>query len=105
VGVAATICAGCLRRSAIAKAPSQLFETESLATLLHGIFAITMTLLILDLGVPEGSEGELLDRLGDLTPNLVTYVSASYLSPWLAVGILAADLIASLAFTVEQSTG
>jgi hypothetical protein len=31
--------------------------------------------------------------------------AASYLSPWLAVGIVAADLIASLAFTVEQSTG
>lgn len=50
-----------------------LSETESLATLVHGIFAITMTLLILELRVPEGEGGPLLERLGDLAPQFVAY--------------------------------
>jgi uncharacterized membrane protein len=53
---------------------SLLSETESLAALVHGIFAITMTLLILDLRVPAGEPGELLGRLGDLAPQFGAYV-------------------------------
>jgi uncharacterized membrane protein len=57
----------------MAKPRAALSETESLATLVHGIFAITMTLLILELRVPEGENGELLHRLGGLGPHFVAY--------------------------------
>ena len=55
------------------KKPSLLSETESLATLVHGIFAITMTLLILDIRVPETEGADLLHRLGDLGPQFGAY--------------------------------
>ncbi len=55
------------------KPRSSLSETESLATLVHGIFAITMTLLILELRVPEGEPGDLLHRLSELGPHFVAY--------------------------------
>lgn len=74
-------------RLAVTKARSSLFETESLAVLVHGIFAITMTLLILDLRIPAGGQGDLLVQLGELAPNLLAYAFGfAYLTAnWLAL--------------------
>src|SRR5438046_1299003 len=50
---------------------------ERLAALSDGIFAVAMTLLVLDLAVPSSgtihSEQDLLNALGDLSPHLLTY--------------------------------
>jgi uncharacterized membrane protein len=59
-----------------------------LETLVHGIFAITMTLLILDLRLDEGRRaGELWPALQDLAPQAVAYAYgfAYLLSNWLSV--------------------
>jgi len=50
-------------------------ETGSIEALTHGIFAITMTLLILELRVPESeSDGALWGALTDLGPSIAGYV-------------------------------
>ena len=63
-------------------------ETESLRMLVHGIFAITMTLMILDLRVqvPE-HDGQLLHALRDQLPQVVAYVLgfAWLLVNWLGI--------------------
>ena len=50
---------------------------ERLAALSDGIFAVAMTLLVLDLHVPAGvqihSEHELLTALMDMAPSWITY--------------------------------
>ncbi|MFF7855085.1 TMEM175 family protein [Streptomyces sp. NPDC007904] len=47
---------------------------ERLVTLADGVFAIAITLLVLDLSVPQGLDpGEYRDALGDLLPNLGAY--------------------------------
>jgi uncharacterized membrane protein len=59
-----------------------------LETLVHGIFAITMTLLILDLRLDEGRRaGQLWPALQDLAPQAVAYAYgfAYLLSNWLSV--------------------
>ena len=49
-------------------------ETEALRVLVHGIFAITMTLLILDLRVSFAEEdGHLLEGIRELVPQAVAY--------------------------------
>src|SRR5205807_1860197 len=51
---------------------------ERLAALSDGIFAVAMTLLVLDLHVPPsesiGTEQDLLNALGSLSPRLLTYL-------------------------------
>jgi uncharacterized membrane protein len=50
-------------------------EKASIEALMHGIFAITMTLLILDLRLPETEEGgHLWEALKDLGPEVVGYL-------------------------------
>jgi uncharacterized membrane protein len=50
-------------------------EKASIEALTHGIFAITMTLLILELRVPETrSEGHLWDQLQELGPQVAGYL-------------------------------
>jgi TMEM175 potassium channel family protein len=63
-------------------------SVSRLAALSDGVFAIAMTLLVLDLAIPAshaahsqhpiwegfGSEDAVLDLLGDLAPNLLTYL-------------------------------
>ena len=50
---------------------------DRLAAISDGIFAVSMTLLVLGLTVPAvnavHSEGDLLHQLGDITPSVVTY--------------------------------
>jgi uncharacterized membrane protein len=49
-------------------------EKESIEALTHGIFAITMTLMILELRVPEAeSDGHLWESLVDLGPHIAGY--------------------------------
>ena len=45
-----------------------------LLTLADGIFAIAMTLLVLDLRLPDASAGELATRLASLIPRFGTFV-------------------------------
>lgn len=50
-------------------------ETQSLEVLVHGIFAITMTLLILDLRLPDdAAKGDLWHSLKDLGPQALAYL-------------------------------
>jgi uncharacterized membrane protein len=49
-------------------------EPGRLLTLADGIFAIAMTLLVLDLRLPEGQAGDLATRLGFLIPRFGTFV-------------------------------
>ena len=50
-------------------------EKASMEALLHGIFAITMTLLILELRVPESEDdGQLWHSLTDLGPEIAAYL-------------------------------
>jgi uncharacterized membrane protein len=49
-------------------------EQQSIEALTHGIFAITMTLLILELRVPDTSQGHLGEALTDLAPNIAAYL-------------------------------
>jgi uncharacterized membrane protein len=50
-------------------------EKASIEALMHGIFAITMTLLILDLRLPETEDqGHLWEALKDLGPEVVGYL-------------------------------
>jgi uncharacterized membrane protein len=63
-------------------------EKASMEALTHGIFAITMTLLILELRVPEsGSPGHLWDSLVDLGPHIAGYLFgfAYLMAVWLSM--------------------
>jgi uncharacterized membrane protein len=63
-------------------------ETEALRMLVHGIFAITMTLMILDLRVPVAEQdGHLLGAIRGLLPQAVAYFFgfAWLLVNWLSI--------------------
>lgn len=53
-----------------------LFEPDRLVFLIDGVFAITLTLLVLDLKLPESSEGDLALALRGLLPRLLIYLLA-----------------------------
>jgi len=55
--------------------PSEGLTTERITTLVDGIFAIVLTLLILDLRAPSAAnQSELLARLRDLTPQIISFL-------------------------------
>ena len=58
---------------------------DRLSTLADGVFAIAMTLLVLELGVPAVSAGELADALAEMWPEFLIYglsfFVASFFSP------------------------
>jgi uncharacterized membrane protein len=63
-------------------------ELASIEALTHGIFAITMTLMILELRVPETeSDGHLWESLKDLAPNVAGYLFGFVylMSVWLSI--------------------
>ncbi|MDQ1695103.1 MAG: potassium channel family protein [Frankiaceae bacterium] len=67
---------------------ARVSEKESLEALMHGIFAITMTLLILDLRVPETrSRGHLWESLQGLGPEIAGYAFGFVylMSVWLSL--------------------
>jgi uncharacterized membrane protein len=53
-----------------------LLELDRLVFLIDGVFAITLTLLVLDLKLPEQSEGSLLQALQGMLPRLTIYLLA-----------------------------
>lgn len=74
-----------VERAAGMSSPAHMDEAEALwsnparaIALSDGVFAIILTLLVLDLVLPEGPPGELLARLTDRWPAYVAYL-ASYL--------------------------
>ena len=50
------------------------YRTGRMEALSDGVFAIAITLLVLDIGIPAGSGDDLLDALGDLWPSYLAYV-------------------------------
>lgn len=62
-------------------------EKASLEALVHGIFAITMTLLILDLRLPEAEPGHLWESLQNLGPEVLGYLFGFVylMSVWLSL--------------------
>lgn len=61
-------------KPSVPKAPQAIGEKASIEALMHGIFAITMTLLILELRVPESDPGELWHSLRQLGPEVAGYL-------------------------------
>ena len=59
--------------------------TERLEAFSDGVFAIAITLLILEVGIPEGG-GSLADRLGDAWPDYLAYVTT-----FITIGIMWAN--------------
>ena len=57
-----------------ADAPPGEGSPKRLEALNDGIFAIVMTLIVLEVAVPEGPQGTLLVQLGSVVPTLLTYV-------------------------------
>jgi uncharacterized membrane protein len=59
-----------------AKTSSPLLNLERLQFLIDGVFAITLTLLVLDLKLPSGSDEQLGQALIGLLPRLAAYLFA-----------------------------
>lgn len=62
------------RKPSVPKARQAVGEKASIEALMHGIFAITMTLLILELRVPETEPGRLWHSLLELGPEVAGYL-------------------------------
>lgn len=55
--------------------PQNSLRSERVATLADGVFAIVLTLLVIDLKAPEGaSSGQIIEMLGALGPKFFSYV-------------------------------
>ena len=57
------------------RAHSRAFGTDRVTTLADGVFAIVLTLLVLDVHAPSAAnQSELLSRLRDLTPQIISFL-------------------------------
>jgi uncharacterized membrane protein len=56
--------------------PGRLFETDRVEVFSDGVFAIAITLLVLDLKIPEGEPGTLADRLLEQWPTYLAYFAS-----------------------------
>ena len=66
------------------RAPAQTYGTGRVEAFTDGVIAVALTLLVLDLRVPEPvAGGSLAHRLGELWPNYLAYVIS-----FLAIGIM-----------------
>ncbi|HSE44259.1 MAG TPA: TMEM175 family protein [Gemmatimonadales bacterium] len=57
-----------------ARPPHPRYRTGRLEAFSDGVFAIAITLLVLEIGVPAGSGGHLLGALGDQWPSYLAYL-------------------------------
>ncbi len=63
---------------------STRFETNRLAGFSDGVFAICITLLVLELKLPDGSSGDFLTALRATTPKLESWLLSFLIRGWRA---------------------